>query len=30
MCKAFEEKISHLRILTIHCIECIYQWKQSM
>ena len=26
--KIFEEKISHLRILTIHCIECIIQWKQ--
>lgn len=28
--KPFEEKISHLRILTIHCIECIFQWKQSI
>ena len=23
-----EEKINHLRILTIHSIECIIQWKQ--
>ena len=28
--KVFEEKISHLRILTIHCIECIIQWKQML
>ena len=26
----FEERINHLRILTVHCIECIYQWKQSI
>lgn len=26
--KSFEQKISHLRILTIHCIECIFHWKQ--
>lgn len=28
--KLFEERINHLRILTVHCIECIYQWKQSI
>ena len=28
--KLFEEKVNHLRILTVHCIECIYQWRQSI
>jgi len=28
--KMFEERVNHLRILTVHCIECIYQWKQSI
>ncbi len=28
--KLFEERVNHLRILTVHCIECIYQWKQSI
>ena len=28
--KLFEERINHLRILTVHCIECIYQWKQNI
>lgn len=28
--KPFEEKISHLRILTLHCVECVYQWKKSI
>lgn len=28
--KLFEERINHLRILSVHCIECIYQWKQSI
>ena len=26
--RLFEERLNHLRILTVHCIECIYQWKQ--
>lgn len=25
-----EEKIQHLRILTIHSVECILQWKQQI
>ena len=28
--KMFEERANHLRILTVHCIECIYQWRQSI
>lgn len=28
--KLFEERINHLRILTVHCIECVYQWRQSI
>lgn len=28
--KLFEEKVNHLRILTVHCIECVYQWRQSI
>jgi hypothetical protein len=28
--KLFEERVNHLRILTVHCIECVYQWKQSI
>jgi hypothetical protein len=28
--KMFEERVNHLRILTVHCIECIYQWRQSI
>ena len=28
--RQFEEKVSHLRILTIHCIECIFHWKESL
>ena len=26
--RLFEERVNHLRILTVHCIECTYQWKQ--
>lgn len=25
-----DEKVQHIRILTIHCVECILQWKQQI
>lgn len=26
----FEEMLQHYRILSIHCVECIFQWRKSL